>query len=499
MTISTSSIYVNNGLAGWNRTNVIESLEDAFSWAQLHGEPLSGIVQNVTTYSGGGTYNGGDTTWYDRTQNTTSGIGTGASFRVIRSGATDTVTSVVVNRPGRNYSNGETVIISSENIGGAVNGASNLSVTIATVRDGFNNPVSYGTTETFFDKDFTNSTAPWGVLRTVQDNNKQYGETYWFFRVPSTSILEIGSAAKYHPYHRRWAGEPGFDGRWDDPLNTNGNQVITSGQLKTASIPYSNGDQSYPLQINCFRSGLDPDFCIFSFKQPTLASATLANQTYQTFFLHNYTSAFFDLEKVWMEAFSLVVRANCRTGVYGSPTYTNGSTDSPSLRFGVYGGAINTSDYKMSHSRRGAESAYWRSQHLRPWTGYHSCVYPSRNGSYQGYAYENDYSSGTVNNPPTSTLGQRIYYRSATFDGTTPDLDFNAVIKGLPISATYVPCPYYLPDDIVLIDFYYPQSNAFIAQFDTVTISPTEVYTVIDGSYNTDSVTRGILLCGRIV
>ena len=496
MTIGTYSVYVNNGLPGWNKTNVIEGLEDAFSWAELHGEPLTGLVQNVASYSGGGTYNGGDTTWYDRTQNTTSGIGTGASFRVIRSGATDTVTSVVVNRPGRNYSNGETVIISSENIGGAVNGASNLSVTIATVRDGFNNPVSFGTTDTFFDKDFTNTSAPWGVLRTVQDNNKAYGETYWYFRVPDTSSLQIGSSAKYHPYHRRWAGEPGFDGRWNDPLS-GGNEVVTSGNLKSATITYSNGDQSYPLQLNCFRSGLDPDFCIFSFKQPTLASSTLANQTYTTFFLHNYTSSFFDLEKLWQGAFTLVFRNNSMTGAYGELVYTNGNTVSPALKFGVYTGVNNTSDNFISYARRSTEAGYWRSGHLRPWTWYPSNVYPGRAGYSGGSAYDSDHSF--YGNHPSSTLSQRIYYRSSAFDGTAESLNFNAVIKGLPVCAAYAPCPYYLPDDIVLIDFYYPQSNAFIAQFDTVTISPTEVYTVIDASYNLSGSTRGILLCGRIV
>lgn len=489
--ISTYSVYVNSGLPGWSRTNVMEGLEDAFSWAQLHGPPLTGLVASVASYNGGGTYNGGDVTWYDKTQNTTSGIGTGASFRVVRSGATDTVTSVAINRPGRNYSHGETLIVSSENIGGAVNGASNLNVTVNVIRDAFNNPVSFGTTETFFDKNFADS-SPWGIMRTVQDNNKAYGETYWHFRVTSTSNLQIGSTAKYHPGRRYAAGEPGYDGFYYDPYDSR----VAVGNLITANVQYSNGDQSYPLQMNCFRSGLDPSFTIFSFKQPTLASSTLANQTYQTFFLHNYTSAFFDLEKLWMEGFTLVHRANARIGAYCQAQYTNGSTDTPSFRFGVYGGASNDANYKMAHSRRGAEAAYWRSSQVRPWTQYNSQVYPSRNGC-GGESGSNDYS---YNNYQTSVVhGQRIYYRSSIFDGTTPELNFNAVIKGLPISATYVPCPYYLPDDIVLIDFYYPQSNAFIAQFDTVTISPTEVYTVIDGSYNTDGVTRGILLCGRIV
>jgi hypothetical protein len=473
----------------------MEGLEGAFSWAEFHSEPLTGLAQAVTTYSGGGTYDAGSITWFDRTQNTTAGIGTGASFKIVRSGATNTVTSVVINRPGRNYSDGETVIISSENIGGAVRGASNLSVTVSIVKDGFGNPVSYGTTQTFFDKDFANSN-PWSVLRTVQDNSKAYGETYWYFRINSTSNLQIGCSAKYHPFYRKWAGEPGFDGDTSDPvLNTSSNDTITNGLLKTADVSYSNGDQSFPLEISCFRSGLDPNFCIFSFKQPTLASSTLANQTHQSFFLHNYTSNFFDLEQVWMDSFSLVFRNNT-TFTGSSNVYTNGQSQQPALKFGVYGGITNNSDHKMSHSRRGAESGYWRSSQVRPWAYYYSAVYPSRTWS---PADDNANSDSTSSTLFPNNASQRIYYKSSIFDGTTPDMNFNAVIKGIPIHASYVPCPYYLPDDIVLIDFYYPQSSAFIAQFDTITISPTEVYTVIDGSYNQSGSTRGILLCGRII
>jgi hypothetical protein len=69
----------------------------------------------------------------------------------------------------------------------------------------------------------------------------------------------------------------------------------------------------------------------------------------------------------------------------------------------------------------------------------------------------------------------------------------------LPISGCLLPIPYYLPDDFVLIQFYYNAANANIQQGDTITISPSEVYTVITGSYNQTTVTRGILFCARTV
>ena len=65
------------------------------------------------------------------------------------------------------------------------------------------------------------------------------------------------------------------------------------------------------------------------------------------------------------------------------------------------------------------------------------------------------------------------------------------------MTSQFVPCPYYLPDDFVLIQFDNAQPGQNIQQFDTVTISGSEVYTVIDGAYNQTTRTRGILLCAR--
>ena len=62
-----------------------------------------------------------------------------------------------------------------------------------------------------------------------------------------------------------------------------------------------------------------------------------------------------------------------------------------------------------------------------------------------------------------------------------------------------IPVPYYLPDDFVLIDFRYEAPSANIQQGDTITVSGGEVYTVIQGSYNQTTTTRGVLFCARTV
>ena len=103
----------------------------------------------------------------------------------------------------------------------------------------------------------------------------------------------------------------------------------------------------------------------------------------------------------------------------------------------------------------------------------------------------------------------RTYYRDNTSvkstggysnqNSVSSNANFNAVIKGLALNGNLIPVPYYIPDDFVLIDFDYASPSANIQQGDTITISGSEVYTVITGSYNQTTRTRGILFCARTV
>ena len=86
---------------------------------------------------------------------------------------------------------------------------------------------------------------------------------------------------------------------------------------------------------------------------------------------------------------------------------------------------------------------------------------------------------------------------------TLPDAaNFNAVIKGIPLLARVMPTPYYLPDDFVFISFDIPLTSQLIDSGDTITISPTEIYTIISvshGDQESNTRTRGIAFCGRFV
>ena len=52
-------------------------------------------------------------------------------------------------------------------------------------------------------------------------------------------------------------------------------------------------------------------------------------------------------------------------------------------------------------------------------------------------------------------------------------------IKGLPINNRFAPCPYYIPDDFVMIQFEVTPPATIFRAGDTITVATGEVYTVI--------------------
>ena len=115
------------------------------------------------------------------------------------------------------------------------------------------------------------------------------------------------------------------------------------------------------------------------------------------------------------------------------------------------------------------------------------------------------YNHELANDEPAIYIRNNTYGNNGNFKGssnlstkTSPDsVNHNAVIKGIPISGKMIPTPYYIPDDFVFIQIDIASNNQNIQQYDTVTISGSEVYTVIEGSYNQTSRTRGVLFCAR--
>ena len=105
------------------------------------------------------------------------------------------------------------------------------------------------------------------------------------------------------------------------------------------------------------------------------------------------------------------------------------------------------------------------------------------------------------NNSTASNIMNRgrggSYFNSEYDDTIDSNANYGAVIKGIPLNTKLVPTPYYMPDDFALIQFDYASPDALIQMWDTITVSGSEVYTVITASYNQTNRTRGVAFCAR--
>ena len=488
MAITTNTFTIN---AGFARSDVLTQLESALTWLGWHGSTHTGIVTGISDYSGGGTV-GSAPTYQDVRQLSTSGVGTDISFYITRSGGN--INRVMVNRPGYGYTDGEVVTVSSEDIGTSASGASDLSITVNV--EGGASPVGYGSTTAFYDSDLSGS-YPWAVQRHVIQENKKYGDTYRSFQIAAggasaahTLMIRTGNA--FHPYDTNNTSDKGlyygnsFRGEEDldrmlYAINVNAYNELSSASVDTGlgvnpGAPFTlSSSSSYDLDLNVYRSSIDTNFAVFSYKQPSLSSTHLTTNTDDTFILHNFTTSLWDYDNVFLSGVTKIVPVT-------------GNTLTPEIMFRTYYATIdNGVDYT---TRRGAETGYQME------TG----STPGLIGSYSNNRSDTTYQSSTY--PRNLAIDEtRFYHRNNSTDaaGLGADADYNAVIKGIPLNAKMVPCPYYLPDDFVLINFDYATPSTNIQQGDTITISGSEVYTVITGSYNQTTRTRGILFCARKV
>ena len=537
MAITTTTVYVADGAINWLPSDVIVGIESAFTWLGWHGDTVTGIVTGISAVSGGGTitgsaytYENNNTFYYnDIPQSSSSGIGTGTTFDIRRSAGT--VYDIRVNRPGYGYTTGEVVQISAADIGGAANGAIGIAVTVRS------SAVGYGTTNAFFAKDLGGgiSGTPWGVLKLQHQAGKKYGNTYYGFQVvnyngsypgannPTGFALKFASGSDFHPYNvnsiahlgigysSRFCGN-GLDdgvGGLTSPLSSMINVQFKSNDAESAVNARSYKFRSqfasslnYPLNINIYRSAIDTNFAVISFAQPGITAAQLSTNSFTTFFIHKYSSTLWDLDNVFLEGITQIV------GQTGNASY-------PAVRFTSWiGGNAYTGDYTTSQKSawRAAEAGY-----MIPGTyGTKEYQLTSR---YTSTTYYNQYSNTIESSSNATSSNVRIYNRNSSDinqtvklgtainyvsdqgynQSVTSSANYNAVIKGIPLSTVMVPCPYYLPDDFVLIDFSSATDQQIIQQGDTVTVSGGEVYTVITGSYNQTTRTRGVLFCARKV
>ena len=415
---------------------------------------------------------------------------------------------------------------------------------------------TYGATNAFFDKQNRQSgLSPWGVCRRQVETNKKYGITYQAYQFEDDgngrTELSIATGSSYRPqtstlpnsytilgnsrtphgngydyandlsttnddlaydmYDRRFKGTPWFDIPYtpngsislNDSTSSN-SPVISYGTMHFDShgsrIADYNAYNSYSLDLITYQSGIDPNFVVFSFKQPNLSSTQLRDNSFMTWFVHDYTSpGLFDYNDLFLGGVTLIAAAS------------DGTTDldQPYIRFRSYFAGQHRDLQNDSFSKRSAECGFlpFKQTSIGSYSGAEGTPY-----------FDTIYGTNSLGTKSGSTDHVNLYYRSnlsTSYRSTGGDTEFknnnqyyavkrlpdttnfNAVIKGLPLQVKIAPVPYYLPNDFAMIDFDVSTPQANIQQGDTITVSNTEVYTIITGSYNQTNRTRGILFCAR--
>ena len=477
--------YRQSAAPGWASTSVIYQLEAAFAQLGWHGGTVSGIVTGISGYSGQTQVGSSSTTFLDarpKSGGTSIGAGDTCSFHVSRSGGN--VYRVYVNRGGHGYADGDNLVID----GDAIGGGNDMTVVVQA------DETSYGSASTFYDKDVTvGSSYPWGVLRIEHDNTKVYGDSYFGFQADSTKLY-FSSGTSFYPYdinatqYNQGRYGNSFRGQQyqevvNDPTGS-GNQLTTTSansSIDIAQFEYAESN-SFTLEMNVYRSGIDNNFAVFSFKHPDKSSSSIDDNTYGTFFLHKFTHSLLNFDELSLGSMS-----------YFDPVYRDMSGAHHEIHTSLGTGADSSNDDWLGR------------QFLMGWST--GSLYYSMNTFLRDYIHATTYPTSRGNDQ------RRHYYRNNTYsehnmfrgdlgftdyNNKSPDvLNHNAVIKGLPISSQLIPCPYYIPDDFVLIQFDHAAPGQNIQQYDTITISGSEVYSVIDGAYNQTDRTRGILFCAR--
>ena len=342
----------------------------------------------------------------------------------------------------------------------------------------------------------------WAVLKNVNDASKTYGTTYYSFGISSDSnndlIFNCGSGYRWINLSGTYQSNGGSNsGRFTgqtglDRMNNSYDYPITISSDSYWSIPQityctSSTPTAYPLEIRVYRAQApqDTNFAIIQFCQ------TINNivQPYGAFTI--YKGATFG-SNVW--DFDYVFNGSMM--IYNTGTRSiqlNHTSCSPV--YGYYTNDRGTNEEPVSQYSIAREAFYG---YLRD---------PESPNLYTRSEYKCN-----IETDDSNTTDMYLYYRNSAYDqyggnSVASEADYYKPFKGLPINERMVPCPYYLPDDFVMLQV---STTPGLTQFrtgDTVTIGGTETYEIIRASYQTqqngldgvdNNSTIGMLFLARI-
>jgi hypothetical protein len=252
-----------------------------------------------------------------------------------------------------------------------------------------------------------------------------------------------------------WGAFTGYRGL--DRQNINITTSSTSMTLSTASTP-----TAYPMQIRTFRAQAPQDtkFAVIQFTQTINAKII----PYATFSIHTgsgYGNGTFDLDHVFLSGY---------TEYTGATQYLDITTVVPGYLSGA--NYYYTPNEEPINEYSQARNAYYG--------------YMRGDSTINQYVYDRYYNN--IREETNNTMS--VYYRNSTYDKyeeTAVDAaaDYYKPIKTIPVSQRMIPCPYYLPDDFVMLQVATTPGLTEFRPGDTVTVSGSEIYEVIQAAYQT--------------
>jgi hypothetical protein len=386
-------------------------------------------------------------------------------------------------------------------------------ITVTGLGPSFTNATEFGSsTEAVWKDNPQGALHPYCVCRNVIDATKRYGITYTTFQMYDQYRLRIGRYSGFFPggteypartnargYNYNFYGDATLDMYWDkywrvyEPGWRGDGELDYVGSASWYSYDWqsddtfghrvggdyitiadSNATNAFSLDLITYQSGIDPNFVIYGWRQPNLSSTYLTGNNFDVWFLHDYTApTLWDYDYLYMAGLTEI-----------------NPSGSGTINFNHYFSGMCQSD--DDYVRRSAESGFLARTNSS--TSSNQTHFYNHNSSYSTRV-AGLYNSGVKRYFRDAALVPNdVTGSSSTIDSVT---DYNAILKGLPLSQEAAPIPYYIPDDMVILDFSITTPSANIQPGDTITVSASEVYTVITGAYGQTGETKGILMCAR--
>ena len=362
---------------------------------------------------------------------------------------------------------------------------------------------NYGSGSTFFQK---NDNGHYAVLKMRHDASKKYRDSYYNFYIdrstPYRMCVKSGAywetmntlGTNANPPNQYFNDEQfrGFYGFFDGIIGNNAAGSVTidpndTNYMYRHSYCTSGTPTDYRLRIKYWRaqSPQDDTFAVISFVQ-------VINDKLETFFTFSLPAAGFGVTTPGVDLDHLY-HGNI---VRYTPSTSNNMNQARAIEV-----EMSIPQYMNSSSQPLDENIAWYTR-----TGDSCYGYLRNDGSNPSFQISDRWCANinTPNYEPDHDI--LTYYRNADYDGISGTQDYYRPIKGIPLLNVFAPCPYYMPDDYVMIQVGSAPGLTEFRTGDTVTVSGGEVYTVITSSID-NSVTGldgvssgsaiGMLFCAR--